>query len=151
MTVADNQAVAVHVSSQHHMQLRLGTGFQTQVVTLTMTDNLLHNRTHLIHLDGEDNKMLTCIRVFLLSFAEALISLLDAVIQDIRETQQHRSRNMTCSQMVHHLLQVYLHRVLLGRYIHMPLIIDTKVINSPTLNVVEFLRVLNSPLFHLFL
>ena len=52
-----------------------------------MTDNFLNDRTHLVDFDREDDEMLTFILVFLACLTETLVSLLDAVVQDVGEAQ----------------------------------------------------------------
>ena len=138
MPVADNEAVTIHVGGQYHVKFRLGTGFQTQVVAFAVADNLFHYGAHLVHLDRKYDKMLAIVGVLLLRLSETLVSLLDPVVQDIGETQQHGSRYMAGRQLVHDFLQVNLDRVLLRCYINVPFVIDAKVVDSPTLDVVEF-------------
>ena len=148
VAVADDEAVAVHVGGEDGMQLGLGAGFEAQVIAFAVADNLLHDGAHLVHLDGEDDEVLALVFVLFASLAEAFVGLLNAIVEDVGEAQQHRRRHMACGQLVDDLLQVDLHAVLLGRDIDMSLFVDAKVIDSPSLDVVEFLRVLNAPLLH---
>jgi hypothetical protein len=69
------------------MEFRLRTSFQTKVVALTVTDNLLYYRTHLVHLHRKDYEVFGLIVIFLCGLAEALVGLLDAVVQNIWETK----------------------------------------------------------------
>ena len=55
---------------------------------------------------------------------------------------------MTRFQIVYHLLEVDTHTILLRLDKSMPLLVDTKETHSPTLNVVELFRILNTPLLH---
>ena len=55
---------------------------------------------------------------------------------------------MAGGQMVNDLLEVNLHTVLFGRDIDVSLFVDAEIIDSPTLDIVEFLGVFNTPLFH---
>ena len=130
------------------MELGLGTGFQAQIVTLAMADDFLHHGSHLVDLDGEDDEMLALVVVFLFGFAEAFIGLLDAVVQYVGESQQHGCGHVACRQAVNHLLEIYLHAVLLGRHIHVSLLIDAEVAYSPALYVVQLFRVFYSPFLH---
>ena len=85
--VADDEAVAVHVGCEDGMQLRLRASFQSEVVALAVTDNLLNDRSHLVYLDREDDEMLALVLVLLCGFAEALVGLLNTVVEDVGETK----------------------------------------------------------------
>ena len=148
VSVADNEAVAVHVGGQHGMKFWLRSCFQSQVVTFTMTDDLFHHRAHLVDLDGEDDEMLTLVVIFLLCFSKAFVGLLNAIVQDVGETQQNRSGHMAGSQLVHHFFQVHLYAVLLGSDIYVSFFIDAKIVHSPSLDIVQLLGVFNSPFLH---
>ena len=113
-----------------------------------MTDNLLNDGSHLVDLDGEDDEVLALVLVLLRRLAEALVCLLDSVVEDVGEAKQDRSRHMTRRQLVHNFLEVHLHAVLLGRDIDVSFLVDAEVIDSPAFDVVELLRVLNTPLLH---
>ena len=149
VAVADDEAVAVHVGGQHGVQLGFRAGLQSQVVALAVADDFLHDGAHLVNLDREDDEVFGLVVVFLGSLAETLVGLLDAVVQDVGEAQQHGCRHVACSQFVDHLFEVDLHAVLLGRNIHVSLLVNAKVVDSPTLDVVEFLGVFDAPLLHI--
>ena len=148
VAVADDEAVAVHVGGQHGMQFGLGAGFQSQVIAFAVADDFLHDGAHLVHLDGEDDEVLGLVVVLLGSLAEALVGLLDAVVEDVGEAQQYGSRDVARGQLVHDLLEVYLHAVLLGGDIDVAFLVDAKVVDSPALDVIELFRVFDSPFFH---
>ena len=150
MAVTDYQRFGIHVCCQHGMKFGLTAGLQTKVVPLAVADNFLNYGAHLVHLDWENDEMLSLIVVFLASCAETSIGLLDTAVQNIRKAQKHRCCNMLGGKAVNHLLQVYACTVLLGFHIDMSLFVDTKEIYSPSLDVVEFFRIFNSPLFHLY-
>ena len=86
MAITDNEAIAVHVRSEHRVKLRFRTRFKSQVIFLTVTDNLLHHRTHLVHLDGVNNKVFGFIRILLGSFIKAVRSFFDTIIKNIGKT-----------------------------------------------------------------
>ena len=132
------------------MKFGLTACLQAKVVSLAMADDLLNHGTHLVHLNGENDEVLSLIVVFLAGCAETGIGLLNTAVQDIREAQKHRCCNMLGGKAVHHLLQVYACSVLLGLHIDMSLIVDTKEIYTPSFDVVKLFRVLNTPLFHLY-
>ena len=132
------------------MKFGLTASLQAKVVSLAMADNLFNHGTHLVHLNGEYDEVLSLIVVFLAGCAETGIGLLNTAVQDIWKAQKHRCCNMLGGKAVHHFLQVYACSVLLGLHIDMSLVVDTKEIYTPSLDVVKLFRVLNTPLFHLY-
>ena len=130
VTVADDEAVAVHVGGEDGMQLRLRARFQSQVVALAVADDFLYDGPHLVDLDGEDDEVLALVLVLLRRLAEALVGLLDSVVEDVGEAEQDGSRNMARRQLVHDLLEVHLHAVLLGCDIDVPFLVDAEVVYS---------------------
>ena len=149
MTVANDEAVAVHVRGQHGVQLGLRAGLQSEVIAFAVADDLLHDGSHLVHLHGEDDEMLGLVVVLLGSLAETLVGLLDAVVEDVGEAQQHRSRDMAGRQLIDDLLQVHLHVVLLRRHIDVSLIVDAKIAHAPPFDVVELFGIFNAPFLHI--
>ena len=113
-----------------------------------MTNNLFNNRTHLIYLDGVNNKMLCLEIIFFCGVVKALCRLLNAVIQDIREAQEHRSRDILLRKFFNDVLQVNLYAILARRHVDVALFIYTKVTNAPTFYSVEFLGIINFPFLH---
>ena len=57
---------------------------------------------------------------------------------------------MSGFQMVHDFLQVNSDTILLGFYVDMAFVVDSKKVYTPSLDVVELLRVFNSPFLHLY-
>ena len=90
ISVTDNQRIRVRVYSNHRMELRLGTGFQPQIEFLAMTDDFFYHRTHLIHLDGVNDKVLGLVAILIRCLLEAVRNLFNTIIQNIRKTEQHR-------------------------------------------------------------
>ena len=127
---------------------RLRARFQSQVVALAVADDFLYDGLHLVDLDGEDDEVLALVLVLLRRLAEALVGLLYSVVEDVGEAEQDGSRHMARRQLVYDLLEVHLHAVLLGCDIDVPFLVDAEVVDSPAFDVVELLRVLNTPLFH---
>ena len=87
MAIADDETVGVHIRGEHGMQFWLGTGFETEVIALSVADDFLNNRAHLIDLHGEDDEMLCLILILLSRLTEALVGLLDTIVENIWETQ----------------------------------------------------------------
>ena len=69
------------------MQLRLGTGFQSEVELPSVRDDLLYHRLHLIYLDGIDHIVLAFVVILLRGLLEAAPRLLDTVVEDVGESQ----------------------------------------------------------------
>ena len=130
------------------MEFRLRTRFKSEVVFLTVRNNFFNHRAHLIHLNGEDDKVVAVEIIFLSCFHKAFVGLLDTVIKNVREAQENRRLDVARSQFVNDFLKVYLHTILTGRYINMPLIVDAKIVYAPSFDVVELFRIFNSPFTH---
>ena len=130
------------------MELRLGTGFQSKIELLSVTDNFLHYRAHLVDLDRIDNKVLRFIPVFLSRLFETRRHLFNTVVQNIRETYQHRGCHIPQLQLVNQFFQIDSHSVFTRCNNDMSFVINTKVGGPPTRDVVEFLRIFNTPLSH---
>ena len=113
------------------MQFRFRTRLQSEIEFLSVADNLLHHRAHLVDLNRIDNKVLRLITVFFGCLFKAGRHLFNTIIQNIRKTHQRGSRYIStrCNN-------------------NMTFVINTKVRGSPTCNVVEFLRIFNTPLSH---
>ena len=137
VAVTYDDRVALALYGDDGVQLRLGTGLYAQVELTSVRDNLLDHGLHLVHLDGIDHVVLTLVVVFLGRLLEAAPGLLDTVVQDIGETQQHRGCHVAQRQFVHHLAQVNLRLVLAGRHIDITLVVDTKVTRAPSVDVVQ--------------
>ena len=73
------------------MKFWLGTSFQSQVELLSMRDDLLYNRLHLVYLDRIDDKVFPLVTIFLLCLLKTAGCLLDAVVEDVWETEQYGS------------------------------------------------------------
>ena len=90
IAIADDQRIAVHIDRQHGMQFWLRTRFQTQVELLAMLDDFLHHGANLIDLNGVNDEVLPIVAILIGSLLEAGGSLLNTVIDDVRESHQHR-------------------------------------------------------------
>ena len=148
IAIADDERIAVHVHCQHSMQFRFRTSLQPQIELLTVLHHLLHHRADLVHLDGVDDKILPIIAILIRRLLEAGGSLLDAVVDDVGETHQHRSRHIAQGKVVHHLLQIHLHPVLTRSHSHISLIVDAEIIHAPTTDAIQLVGVLNAPFSH---
>ena len=148
VAVADNDRVALALHGNHGMELGLGTGFQSQVELASVRDNLLYHRLHLVHLDGIYHIVLALVVVLLRGFLEAAPRLLDAVVEDVGESQQDRRLYIAQRQFVHHFPEVDLHLVLAGGHKHVSFIIDSEIGSTPAIDVVQFLGILNRPFLH---
>ena len=90
IAVADDDRVALALYGNDGMQFRLRTCLHTEVELTTMRDNLLDHRLHLVDLDGIDHIVLAFVVVLLGSLLKTAPSLLDTVVEDVREAQEHR-------------------------------------------------------------
>ena len=130
------------------MKLGLGTGLQADVEPTAMRHQLLHHGLHLVDLDGVDDEVLALVVILFGRLLEAAGQLLDAVVQDVGETQQSGSRDVARTQLVHHVHQVDRHATLLGSDGNVTQFVDAEVFLTPALDVVEFGAVLNAPFVH---
>ena len=73
------------------MEFRLRASLQSEVELLAVRDNLLNDRLHLVHLDRIDDKVFPLVTIFLLGLLKTAGCLLDAVVEDVWETEQYGS------------------------------------------------------------
>ena len=130
------------------MEFGLRTSLQSEVELPSVRDDLFDHGLHLVHLDGIDHIVLTFIIIFLGGFLETAPRLLDPVVKNIGETEQHGRRDITQRQLVHHLTQVDLRIVLAWGDIDITLLVDAEIRGAPTVDVVELLRVIDGPFLH---
>ena len=83
------------------MQFRFRTRLQSEIEFLSVADNLLHHRAHLVDLNRIDNKVLRLITVFFGCLFKAGRHLFNTIIQNIRKTHQRGSRTAK--------IHIYLH------------------------------------------
>ena len=119
------------------MQLRFRTSFQSQVELATVRDNLFHDRLHLVYLDGVDDIVLAFVVILFGSFLETAPRFFNAIVENVREAQQHRGCDVAQHQFVHHFAQVNLRTVLAGRHKDIALFVDSEVAGSPAIDVVK--------------
>ena len=148
IAVADDDGVALALHGNHGMQLGLGSGLQSQVEFPSVGDNLFHDGLHLVHLDGIDHIVLTLVVVLLGGFLEAAPCFLNAVVENVGESQQDRRLHIAQRQFVHHFPEVDLHLVLAGGYKHVSFFIDSEIGSTPAIDVVQFPGILNRPFLH---
>ena len=106
VAVADDERVFVGIDGQHCVELGFRTGLQTDVEFLAVAHDLLDHRSHLVHLDGIDDKVLGRVAILVGRLFEAFRDFLDTVVENIGETQQNGCRYIAHLQLVHQLLQV---------------------------------------------
>ena len=148
VSVADDERVALALYGYHGVELGLRAGLQSEVELASVGDNLLHHGLHLVHLDGIDYEVLALVVVLLGGLHEALRGLLDAVVENVGEAQQHRRGDVAQRKLVHDLAQVNLGCVLAGGNKHVSLFVDAEVGGAPAIDVVEFSRVFSCPFLH---
>ena len=124
IAVADDERVLVGIDGQHRMQFGFGARFEADVEFLAMAHDLLDHRSHLVHLDGIDDKVLGRVAILVGRLFEAFRDFLDTVVENIGETQQNGCRYIAHLQLVHQLLQVDRGITLAGRYSHVTLFVD---------------------------
>src|SRR5699024_3754380 len=113
------------------MEFGFGTGFQSQIEFLTMTNDFFYYRTHLVYLDRINDKILGLIPILIRCLLKAVRDFFNTIIQNIRKTDQHRSCHIPQLQLIDQLFQVDLNAVLTRSYHYMTFVIDTKVRSSP--------------------
>ncbi len=131
------------------MQFRLGTGLETDIVLLTVADDFFEHGALLVHLDREDAVVASVKAVFLTGLVEALVDLLDAAVQDIREAKQHRSGNVAERKFLNEFVQVDVRAAFLERVnCRVALFVDVEEVHAPTLDIVQVTGIVNAPFFH---
>ena len=73
------------------MEFRLRASLQSEVEFLAVRDNLLNDRLHLVHLNRIDDKVLSLVSILFLCLLKTAGCLLDAVVEDVWETEQYGS------------------------------------------------------------
>ena len=118
------------------MEFGFGTGLKAQVELAAVRDNLLDHGLHLVDLDRIDNKVLSVVVILFGSPFEAAGRLLDTVVQNIRETEQHGGRDIAEGELIEHLAQVYLHAVLAGRHADVAAVVDIEIRGAPATYII---------------
>ena len=148
ITVADDDWISVqvgHVAGEHGMQFGFAAGFQTDVELLAVSDDFLDDLSHLVHLDGIDDEVGPLVLIFLGGLLEATRNLVDAVVQNVGETQQHGRCHLAGVQLVHDIGQIHCDTTALGRHSDMTILVDGEVLEAPASDVVEFGAILDAP------
>ena len=149
VAVADNQRIRIVHVREYCVQFRLGACFETDVVLLAVADNFFEHGALLVHLDRENAVVAPVETVFLAGFVKAFVNLLDAAVQDIREAQQHRSRNVAERKFLHEFVQVDVRTAILERVNRcVSLLVDVEEVHAPTLDIVQVTGIVNAPFFH---
>ena len=113
-----------------------------------MADHFLHHRADLIDLDGIDDEVLCLILVFLSRIGKARGSLLNAVVDDVGEADEHGCGDVAQRQLVNHVLEIDFHSVFEWSRDHVPLIVDMKIIHTPSVDAVQLVGIFYTPLPH---
>ena len=149
VAIAYDQRVALALDGDDGVQFGFGTRLQTKVELPAVRDYLLDDGLHLVYLDRVDDEVLALKPIVFAGTVETFGSLLDTVVENVGETQQHRRSDSAQRQFLHHIVEIHLLRlVLLGRDIDVAPLVHTEVGSSPSIDVVQFLCVLNCPLLH---
>ena len=148
VAVADDERVALTLNGDDGMELGLGTGLKTKVKLATMGDDLLYYGLHLIHLDGIDDKVFSLVMILLGSLLKTAAGLLNTIIEYIGEAKEHGWSDISQGQLVHHLSEIYLSLILAWGDIHVTVLIYSKVRGAPSADVIELLRIFDSPFLH---
>ena len=131
------------------MKLRLRAGLQAEVVLCPVGYYLIDDGLHLIDFYRVDNIVLTLEVILHTRLVVALGNLLDAIVQDVGETQQHWWSDVAQGQLIHDVAEVYLYVILAWCDIHMTFAVDAEIGCSPSFYIIQLLRVLYGPFLHL--
>ena len=91
VAVADDERVGVGAEGDDGMKFRLRASFQADVAFLAVAHDFFDHGAHLVHLDGHHHEVLAVELIFLGRLLEAGVDLVDTVVQDVGETNQHGS------------------------------------------------------------
>ena len=92
--------------------------------------------------------MLTFIVIFLLSLFKTSGGLLDAIVQDIGKTQEHRSCDVALREIIHDVAEINLHIIFARTHKSVTFLVDTEIVHAPTFDVIQFFGVFNTPFSH---
>jgi hypothetical protein len=106
VAVAHDQGFGVVLDGQHGVEFGLGSRLEADVELLAVLHDLFQHRALLVDLDGVHVEVLGLEAVFLGGLLEAVEDLLDAVVEDVGESQQHRRREVAQFQVLHDLDEV---------------------------------------------
>ncbi|CCZ69498.1 uncharacterized protein BN759_01686 [Bacteroides sp. CAG:702] len=138
VSVTNNQRIGVSIDGYHGMQFGFRTCFQSQIELLAVADDFFYHGTHLVHLNGINDEVLCIVAIFLRCLSETIRNFFDTVIQNIRETHQHRCCDVPELQFIHQFFQVDCNTVFSGSHFYVTFVINPKIGNTPPRNVVEF-------------
>jgi hypothetical protein len=130
------------------MQLRFRSRFKTDIEFLTVTDNLLDHRAHLVNLYRVNYEILTFVTILLGGKFETVGYFFDTVVENIGETEQHRRGYILHLQFVKNRTQINRGHPLLRGYCNVTLVINRKILASPAVYVIQLGAILYSPSSH---
>jgi hypothetical protein len=149
ISVADDERVTLALHGDDGVELRLGTGFKTEIELASVRDDLVDDRLHLVDFDGINDIALPLEIVLFLCLLVALSHLLNAIVENIGEAEQHRRGDIAQGKLVHDITQIDLRVVLARRDIDITLLVYSEIRSTPTINIVQLLGVVDGPFFHL--
>ena len=76
------------------MEFRLRASLKTEIELFAMRYDFLYDWLHLVDLDRIDDEVLAFVSIFLLGFLEATGCLLDTIVENVGESEQHGSRDV---------------------------------------------------------
>ena len=114
-----------------------------------MRHHFRNHRLHLVDLDRIDRITFALEAIFLACLLEALGHALDAVVQNVGETEEYRSLNVSQRQFVHNLAQIHLYAVFFWSHHNVTLLVDVEIIDTPSVDIVQLSAILNMPFLHL--
>ena len=146
VAVADDQAADLVLQRQAGEQLRLAADFQAEIERLAGIEDFLHHLAQLVHLDREHAAILALVIELGDGVAEGQVDGLDAVAQDVLESDQQRELQPARLGLLDHIGQVHRRAGILQRLGHdVPGFVDVKVLRAPAMDVVQIARRLDVP------
>ena len=130
------------------MKFGLGTTLETEVVLLAVGDDFLHDGAHLIDLDGIDDEVLAAVVVFLLGTFKTIGGFLNAIVEDVGETEQNGGGDVALGEFVDQLAEVDADVVLARTDVGVTAFVDTEIVHTPAFDIVQFFGVFNTPFSH---
>ena len=120
------------------MKFWFRTTFQSEIIFLSVGDNLFYHGTHLVYLDGIDDEMLTFIVIFLLSLFKTSRSFLNAIVQNVGKTQEYGSCDVTLCEITHDVAQINLYIIFARTHKGVTFFVNAEIVHTPSFDVVEF-------------
>ncbi len=143
--IADDRRIVVG-DRKHSQQLRLGAGFEAEMIGAAETENFFDNLPLLIYLDRVNAAVAALIAVLADGEIECLVHLLQAMLQNVGKADQNRQRYSPPFEGVDELLQVNGSvRFLCGVNEQIAVLANREVPLAPTRDIVKLRRVIEGP------